>query len=268
MSWGSDTRLHSTFDAFCDALRTGLREGLPRVLKQHRGNGGNGVWKVERIDDARLRIRHALRGSVEEELSLDEFLQRCVRYFAGGGHIIDQPYQPRLPDGMIRCYIVRDRVAGFGRTVHQARCIEPPPGVRTRRRRSPGPRDHARSRHRRAVSGARAQNGNRVGAADDRQRSASTRRRCRSSGTPIFFTVRAMRRRPTAYVLCEINVSPASPSPTRRSDRSHRRPARNWRRDQSARDMTGPVGCREPRSMARLCKPHCNRSDHAGSVKM
>ena len=28
--------------------------------------------------------------------------------------MIDQAYQARLPDGMVRCYMVRDRVADFG----------------------------------------------------------------------------------------------------------------------------------------------------------
>jgi hypothetical protein len=28
--------------------------------------------------------------------------------------MIDQEYQSRLPEGMVRCYLVRDRVAGFG----------------------------------------------------------------------------------------------------------------------------------------------------------
>jgi hypothetical protein len=139
MSWGTDTRLHSSFDAFCEALRTGLREGLPRVLKQHRGNGGNGVWKVERMNHTRVRARHALRGSVEEDLSLDEFLHRCAGYFAGNGHMIDQPYQPRLPDGMIRCYLVRDRVAGFGEQLINA--LYPAlPGVSATEAPQPGPR--------------------------------------------------------------------------------------------------------------------------------
>ena len=41
----------------------------PRVLKQHRGNGGNGVWKVELVRDssspadATVEGLHALRGS-------------------------------------------------------------------------------------------------------------------------------------------------------------------------------------------------------------
>ncbi len=36
---------------------------------------------------------------------------------AHGGHMIDQAWQPRLADGMVRAYLVEDRVAGFG---HQA----------------------------------------------------------------------------------------------------------------------------------------------------
>ena len=139
MGWGSDTQVYSTFDAFCDALRTGLSEGLPRVLKQHRGNGGNGVWKVERVGDSRVRVRHALRGSVEEELSLDDFLRRCARYFAGGGCMIDQPYQPRLPDGMIRCYLVRDCVVGFGEQLINA-LYPAPSGAPATEAPQPGPR--------------------------------------------------------------------------------------------------------------------------------
>jgi hypothetical protein len=84
------------------------------VLKQYRGNGGNGVWRVEVIEGTRLRVRHAQRGSSEEEMELDSFLTRCEPYFAGDGRMLDQPYQARLVDGMVRCYLVRDRVAGFG----------------------------------------------------------------------------------------------------------------------------------------------------------
>jgi hypothetical protein len=64
-----------------------------------------------------LRVRHAMRGCVEEQMSLDSYLKICEPYFAGEGRMIDQEYQSRLPEGMIRCYLVQDRVAGFG---HQA----------------------------------------------------------------------------------------------------------------------------------------------------
>jgi hypothetical protein len=55
-----------------------------------------------------------------------EFLARCEPCFAHGGLIVDQPFQPRLPDGMIRCYMATDRVVGFGHQFVKA-LIEPPP---------------------------------------------------------------------------------------------------------------------------------------------
>jgi len=124
MSWGCDTRLYATLDAMRAELPASLAAGAPRVLKQIRGQSGDGVWKVEVADppgspptmillETALRIRHAKRGSEEETTTLGGFLSRCQPYFAGGG-MIDQAYQSRLPDGMVRCYVVRDRVAGFG----------------------------------------------------------------------------------------------------------------------------------------------------------
>src|SRR5215475_10409341 len=118
MGWGTDTRLYTTLEQFRRELPQCLAEGKPRVLKQNRGNGGIGVWKVEAVDpraaEARVRVRQAVRGSQESEESLDEFVTRCAQYFQGDGRIIDQVYQPRLADGIVRCYQVRDRVAGFG----------------------------------------------------------------------------------------------------------------------------------------------------------
>ena len=94
-----------------------LRRG-PRVLKQHRGHSGIGVWRVEREAGASevLRVRHAQRGSEEERMEFAAFLERMAPYFevGNGGHIIDQAWQPRLVDGMVRAYLVEDRVAGFG----------------------------------------------------------------------------------------------------------------------------------------------------------
>ena len=46
-------------------------------------------------------------------------LERLAPFFepGNGGHMIDQAWQPRLAEGMLRAYLVGDRVAGFG---HQA----------------------------------------------------------------------------------------------------------------------------------------------------
>ena len=125
MGWGCDTRLYPTLQAMRVELPASLASGAPRVLKQIRGQSGEGVWKVELADQhgspasmislyTTLRIRHAKRASAEERMSLGAFLSRCEPYFAGTRGMIDQAYQPRLPDGMVRCYLVRDRVAGFG----------------------------------------------------------------------------------------------------------------------------------------------------------
>jgi hypothetical protein len=43
----------------------------------------------------------------------DEFLERCVAHF-GDGCVIDQPFQARLSEGVVRCYMAGDRCTGFG----------------------------------------------------------------------------------------------------------------------------------------------------------
>jgi hypothetical protein len=141
MSWGCDTHLYATEQELREQLPLRLAESGPRVLKQYRGNGGNGVWKVEGhpTDPALVRVRHALRGSVEEDMPLGEFLTRCEPYFSGLGRIIDQAYQERLTEGMVRCYLVRDRVVGFGHQLINA-LFPPPPGAPPGAAPQPGPR--------------------------------------------------------------------------------------------------------------------------------
>jgi hypothetical protein len=133
MEWGSDAHLVPTLEDLRVTLPDRLRAG-PRVLKQHRGSSGDGVWKVELVSDAptsesmTVEVLHALRGSSIEELPLSGFLDRCAQYFAtfsGSGCIIDQPYQARLGEGMTRAYLSHDRVVGFG---HQfVTALLPPP---------------------------------------------------------------------------------------------------------------------------------------------
>lgn len=150
MSWGSDTRLYATFHSLCENLPRCLAAGHPRVLKQDRGNGGNGVWKVEPAapvakglaalaTDARVRVRHAKRGSVEEELTLGAFVRRWEPCFSENGQVIDQAYQPRLTEGMVRCYLVGDRVAGFGEQLVNA-LYPAAPGADPLTAPAPGPR--------------------------------------------------------------------------------------------------------------------------------
>lgn len=141
LGWGADIHLYRTAAQFTAELQARLRSSGPRVLKQNRGNGGQGVWKVELLPGPaeRVRVLHAQRGSVPEELPLGDFMTRCGPYFGWGGCIIDQPFQPRLPEGMIRCYMGVDRVVGFGHQLIKA-LIPPPPEGPDSPEAQPGPR--------------------------------------------------------------------------------------------------------------------------------
>jgi hypothetical protein len=144
LGWGTDTHLYRTAREFGDEFPSRLRSAGPRVVKQNRGNGGQGVWKVEQIaspvgDAPVVRVLHARRGSVPEEMPLHDFMTSCEVYFAADGCIVDQPFQLRLPDGMIRCYMGRDKVVGFGHQFIKA-LIPPPPEGPDSDAAQPGPR--------------------------------------------------------------------------------------------------------------------------------
>jgi len=47
IGWGCETHLYSSMDQLRRELPSRLAAGEVRVLKQYRGNGGDGVWKVE-----------------------------------------------------------------------------------------------------------------------------------------------------------------------------------------------------------------------------
>jgi hypothetical protein len=115
MSWGGDTALYRTAEAMRAELPARLAAGA-RVIKRNRGNGGQGVWKVETLASPRnrpvVRVLDATKDTAEQ-LALDEFLERCAEYF-DDGCVIDQPFQARLNEGVVRCYMAGDRCAGFG----------------------------------------------------------------------------------------------------------------------------------------------------------
>ncbi|MER9912071.1 Cj0069 family protein [Mesorhizobium sp. M0050] len=144
LGWGTDTYLYGSAEVFREAFPERLRTAGPRVLKQNRGNGGQGVWKVELIGslpggEPAVRVLHARRGSTPEELALPDFMARCEVYLTPDGCIVDQPFQPRLPDGMIRCYMGADKVVGFGHQFIKA-LIPPPPEGPDSEAAQPGPR--------------------------------------------------------------------------------------------------------------------------------
>jgi hypothetical protein len=141
LGWGCDTHLYRTPAEFEAGFPARLQSAGPRVLKQNRGNGGEGVWKVEPVSGRgnAVRVLHARRGSVSEEMPLAQFMTSCVAYLGVDGCIVDQPFQTRLPDGMIRCYMGADRVVGFGHQFIKA-LIPPPPEGPDSPAAQPGPR--------------------------------------------------------------------------------------------------------------------------------
>src|SRR3984893_17829016 len=144
LGWGTDTHLYRTAEALREEFPQRIQSAGPRVLKQNRGNGGQGVWKVELIsassrEAAIVRVLEAPRGSVPEEIPLGRFMRECEAYFANEGCIVDQPFQTRLPDGMIRCYMGADKVIGFGHQLIKA-LIPPPPEGPDSQAAQPGPR--------------------------------------------------------------------------------------------------------------------------------
>jgi hypothetical protein len=191
-------------------LRAGLPGRLargPRVLKQHRGHSGIGVWRIESTSDGRFALRHAQRGSTEALVDFDRVVDTLAPYFADGGHMVDQAWQPRLAEGMVRAYLVRHRVAGFG---HQAvnALFPAAPG-------DPAPQPGARL----------------YSDADDPRFQDLRRhleggwvdRLSRATGTPRdslpmlwdadFMLGERSPGEPERYVLCEVNVSSVSPFP-------------------------------------------------------
>jgi hypothetical protein len=152
LGWGSDCHLYETIDQLREQLPRRLASGETRVLKQYRGNGGIGVYRIALPEttpatrqaatvgmDAVVQTQHAWRGSVPEQTSLGDFIARMERHFAGAGRMIDQPFQQRLADGMIRCYMVHKKVVGFGHQLIKALLPPPPQGIDSPEA-QPGPR--------------------------------------------------------------------------------------------------------------------------------
>lgn len=119
LGWGADTHLYESFAAFARDFPARLVSGRPRVLKRNRGNDGQDVLKVDLLparaagDPAVVSVQAAADDCVEH-LPLSDLVDRCRPLFASGGSVVDQAFQPRVSEGMIRCYLSGDVVVGFG----------------------------------------------------------------------------------------------------------------------------------------------------------
>jgi hypothetical protein len=208
LGWGTDTHLYSALEDFRARFPTQLTTG-PRVLKQNRGNGGQGVWRVELApgfapgDEVPVEVLEARRGSQIEHMSLAALIERMAGYFGDEGRLIDQPFQARLPEGMTRCYLVQHKVVGFGRQLIKA--LLPPDGG------EPGPR---------IMSGAEYPPFQALRAAVEDQWVPAMLRRLEidAGDLPAIWDADFLYGPKTpagedSYVLCEINVSAVLPIP-------------------------------------------------------
>jgi hypothetical protein len=119
LGWGSDTAFYETHAAFEAAFPARLADG-PKVLKQNRGNGGIGVWKVEAAGPGEVRVKEARGGAEPRITPLAAFIAERAADFGEAGGLVEQPFQPRHLEGMVRCYMAGDRVAGFGHQLVRA----------------------------------------------------------------------------------------------------------------------------------------------------
>lgn len=113
---GGDTALYRSAADFRRDFPARLAASGTRVLKQYRGNGGQGVWKVAALANGDVRLQEAThRDGTASHMSLAAFLDRCESYFAGAGRLIDQAFCPRIVEGMVRCYMSGGELVGFAR---------------------------------------------------------------------------------------------------------------------------------------------------------
>lgn len=135
LPFGSDVHRVDSLDELDDPagpLLARLAHG-PRVLKQHRGHSGIGVWRVETAGPGLMKVRPAQRGAQEQLLGLPQLKALLAPCFLpeAGGHLIDQAWQPGVADGMLRAYLVGGRVGGFGaQAINALHPEHPHPGPR------------------------------------------------------------------------------------------------------------------------------------------
>jgi hypothetical protein len=114
MKWGGDIKLYSSYDDFIQRFPQSLQKSGIRVLKQYRGNGGNGVFKIISNNGNNLKIIHAIAGNEVKTFSTDGFYKEFNFFFLKDGILIDQEWNKNIINGMVRCYLTGTKVAGFG----------------------------------------------------------------------------------------------------------------------------------------------------------
>ena len=109
--FGGDIHLYHSLEDFIE--RFVKETSGSRILKQYRGNGGDGVFKIDAGND-KILVTHAKEGEIKTLSSKDELIKMFAPYFSANGMLIDQPWNPNIINGMVRCYVCGNKVSGFG----------------------------------------------------------------------------------------------------------------------------------------------------------
>lgn len=112
-----DVYSYYDFENFKESFPKTLAKGV-RVLKQNRGSTGEGIWRVELIEDnnpskdivsldAKIKCTEAKDNHTEVH-TLNDFIDFCVPYLDGeAGMLLDMPFLPRIVEGEIRVFMLR-----------------------------------------------------------------------------------------------------------------------------------------------------------------
>jgi len=114
--FGGDTKLYRSFKDFKERFLVAKDLTGIRILKQYRGNGGDGVFKIDatNIKNNNIIITHAKSGNEEKPTTIDDFFSSFETYFNNKSILIDQEWNPNIINGMVRCYLCGSTVSGFG----------------------------------------------------------------------------------------------------------------------------------------------------------
>lgn len=112
-----DTYAYYDVASFRDIFPKSLSYG-ERVLKQNRGSTGEGIWRVQVVDDltyqagdtlpleTQLKCTEAVDNHVEFH-TLASFMDLCEKYIVGeNGMLVDMRFMPRIKEGEIRILMV------------------------------------------------------------------------------------------------------------------------------------------------------------------
>lgn len=113
-----DTFAYYDIDTFKNSFPKTLLHG-ERVLKQNRGSTGEGIWRVQLVDElsdvsdveavpltAKVKCTEAKDNHVEYH-ELGNFLTFCEQYIKGdNGMLVDMPFLPRIKEGEIRLFML------------------------------------------------------------------------------------------------------------------------------------------------------------------